>query len=201
MVLITIADIAVNVYGLYKYYNMEHLPIPKYMVDLSTDRNKETTYITYKSVRDNDGNPGDLNGNSSKEWLALYQTYDERAGAPIAAPESGYVMRVCSDGDYDYERGQSALHLFGIPDSGRTNLTSTEWSYNDKNGKTFFIYSHYDGKIIEENTEVAEAEATQTGTAMSEGVIILIAVCAMGVVIAFVVAVGYSRKKKKGMKD
>ena len=232
MVLITIADIAVNVYGLYKYYNMEHLPIPKYMVDLSTDRNKETTYITYKSVRDNDGNPGDLNGNSSKEWLALYQTYDERAGAPIAAPESGYVMRVCSDGDYDYERGQSALHLFGIPDSGRTNLTSTEWSYNDKNGKTFFIYSHYDGKIIEEEsvaekdkeeketvseassesvsgnavdvanpeTEVVEAEATQTGTAMSGGVIILIAVCAMGVVIAFV-AVGYSRRKKKGMKD
>ena len=233
MILITIADIAVNVYGLYQYYNMEHLPIPKYMVDLSTDRNKETTYITYKSVPDNDGNPGDLNGRSSKEWLALYQTYDERAGAPIAAPESGYVMRVCSDGDYDYERGQSALHLFGISDSERTNLTSTEWSYNDKNGKTFFIYSHYDGKIIEEEsvaekdkeeketvseassesvsgnavdvanpeTEVVEAEATQTGTAMSGGVIILIAVCAMGVVIAFVVAVGYSRKKKKGMKD
>ena len=227
MILITIADIAVNVYGLYQYYNMEHLPIPKYMVDLSTDRNKETTYITYKSVPDNDGNPGDLNGRSSKEWLALYQTYDERAGAPIAAPESGYVMRVCSDGDYDYERGQSALHLFGISDSERTNLTSTEWSYNDKNGKTFFIYSHYDGKIIEEDkeekeivseassesvsgnavdvanpeTEVVEAEATQTGTAMSGGVIILIAVCAMGVVIAFVVAVGYSRKKKKGMKD
>ena len=233
MILISIADIAVNVYGLYQYYNMEHLPIPKYMVDLSTDRNKETTYITYKSVPDNDGNPGDLNGRSSKEWLALYQTYDERAGAPIAAPESGYVMRVCSDGDYDYERGQSALHLFGISDSERTNLTSTEWSYNDKNGKTFFIYSHYDGKIIEEEsvaendkeeketvseassesvsgnavdvanpeTEVVEAEATQTGTAMSGGVIILIAVCAMGVVIAFVVAVGYSRKKKKGMKD
>ena len=57
---------------------------------------------------------------------------------------------VWQDVDYDYERGQSALHLFGIPDSGRTNLTSTEWSYNDKNGKTFFIYSHYDGKIIEE---------------------------------------------------
>jgi hypothetical protein len=229
LILVTVADIAVNVYHLYQYYNREHLPIPKYMVDLSTDRNKETTYITYKSVSDNDGNPGDLNSNSSKEWLALYQTYDERAGAPIVAPESGYVMRVCSDGDYDYERGQSALHLFGIPDSGRTNLTSTEWSYNDKNGKTFFIYSHYDGKIIEEEsvaeknkeeketvseasyesvsgnavdvatpeTEVVEAEATQTGTAMSGGVIMLIAVCAMGVVIAFV-AVGYSRRKKKG---
>ena len=197
-VLVAVADIAINAVALYQYYNRDHLPKPKYMVDMSTNRDKETSYVTYKAVMDDFEKPGDLNGGSCKQWLAMYQTYDERAGKPIAAPESGYPMTVCYGGAKGKD-DQMPLHVFGKPNSAQ-NLTYSDgengWSYNDKNNGTYFFFTRYDGRSVEENGE----KATQAGTTMSGGMIALIGVGVAGaVVIVFLVA--YTSRKRKRRDD
>ncbi len=219
-ILASAADIALSVIALRDYYNREHLPIPKRMVDMSTNKEKETSYVVYKTVRDNSGEPGDLNGGSSKQWLALYQTYDDRAGQPILAPESGASMKVV----YGKNRADdlSPLHMFGTPTVPQ-NLTFADgeegWSYNDKNNGTYLFFSRSGDKVIEEeeekevvsekkdeaaseNADVATSEAVsgsavaedQTGTAISGGYIILIAA---GVLIIAFCVILYTRKRGK----
>ena len=220
-ILASAADIALSVIALRDYYNREHLPIPKRMVDMSTNKEKETSYVVYKTVRDNSGEPGDLNGGSSKQWLALYQTYDDRAGQPILAPESEASMKVV----YGKNRADnlSPLHMFGTPTVPQ-NLTFADgeegWSYNDKNDGTYLFFSRSGDKVIEEeeekevvsekkdeaaskNADVATSEAVsgsavadddQTGTALSGGYIVLIAA---GVVIIAFCVILYTRKRGK----
>lgn len=219
-ILASAADIALSVIALRDYYNREHLPIPKRMVDMSTNKEKETSYVVYKTVRDNSGEPGDLNGGSSKQWLALYQTYDDRAGQPILAPESGASMKVV----YGENRADnlSPLHMFGTPTVPQ-NLTFADgeegWSYNDNNNGTYLFFSRSGDKVIgeeekevvsekkdeaaSENADVATSEAVsgsavadedQTGTAISGGYIILIAA---GVLIIAFCVILYTRKRGK----
>ncbi len=212
MILIAVADIAVNVVALYQYYNREHLPIPKYMVDMSTNKEKETSYVTYNSVVDENGNPGDLNGDSAKQWLGLYQTYDERAGEPIAAPESGYPIKV-SYGSAENKDDLSPLHMFGKPNAVQ-NLTYADgesgWSYNDDKKGTYLFFTRYDGNYVDEADEelVVSDQATdsasgsavdgsQAGTAISGGFIVLIAGCAVVVFFFVFIAFTGSRRRKK----
>ena len=170
-IILAVADIVLNVVALYQYYNRDHVPIPHHMVDMTVNRNEETSYLTYKSVRDNNGNPGDLNGGSSKQWLALYQTYDERAGAPIMAPESGYELKVYYGDNRSKSSAATPLHMFGQPNTPQ-NLTNADgekgWSYRDGMGGTYLFFSRYDGKSIddeaagEDKKEKASAEPSAT---------------------------------------
>ena len=168
LILVAVADVIMNVVALIDYYNRDHLPIPHYIVDMTTNKNEETSYVSYKSVRDNNGNPGDLNGGSSKQWLALYQTYDERAGAPIVAPGTGYYGYELKVYYGNSRRGSyctTPLHMFGTPNVEQ-NLTNADgekgWSYNDKRGGTYLYYSHYDGSLV------SNKEDEKTGETVSD---------------------------------
>ena len=212
MILVAVADIVVNAIALYEYYHRDHLPIPKSMVDMSTNKEKETSYVNYKSVRDNDGEPGDLNGMGGKQWLALYQTYDDRAGQPILAPESGFPIKVMYGGTSS-EATLSPLHMFGKPNAAQ-NLTFADgdngWSYADFNNGTYLFFTRYDGNYVEEADEelVVSDQATdsasgsavdgsQAGTAISGGFIVLIAGCAVVVFFFVFIAFTGSRRRKK----
>lgn len=216
LILVTVADIAVNVYHLYQYYNREHLPIPKNMIEMSTNENKETAYVTYKSVRDNSGDPGDLNGGSSKQWLALYQTHDDRAGEPIAAPESGYPITVLYGGT-STRSDYLPLHMFGTVHVAQ-NLTFADgdagYSFEDKKDGTYLYFMRYYGETTEEGTvsetssdsasgntvDVANAEKgeDQTATVLSTGTIALIGFGSVVFIALVVLVILNSRKKKKG---
>ena len=145
VILLAAADIALNIYSIYKYYNTEHIPIPHHMVAASHSETEEESYIAYKSVPDQNGDCGDLNGGSCRQWLALYYTKDEKAGEPLLAPgqDENIVMRTGNSslpGD-----GYSPLHMFGTPGAAQ-NLTFADgengWSYNDKNGGTYLFFTH-----------------------------------------------------------
>ena len=216
MILVAVADIVVNAVALYQYYHRDHLPIPKSIVDMSTNREQETSYVTYKSVRDNNGNPGDVNGMAGKQWLALYQTKDERAGKPILAPESGYLMKVVHGGTLS-EATLSPLHMFGQPNAAQ-NLTFADgdngWSYDDRLDGTYLYFTRYDGQIIDEEGENAVVSgetsegasgsavntdgADQVGTALSGGGIALIAAGAVVVIFFGIFVIKGSRRRKRG---
>ena len=142
-ILIAALDIAMTAYELYNYYNRDHLPIPHYMVDLSYDENKETSFIAYRGVLDQDGDQGDLNGGGGKQWLALYASYDEDAGDPILAPDGDLHKGVTQRGKSTIPDGYSPLHFFGKPNAAQ-NLTFADgdngWSYNDDEGGTYFFF-------------------------------------------------------------
>jgi hypothetical protein len=183
-VLLASADIAITAYSLYKYYNVEHTPIPHHMVDLSYGENKESAYVAYMSVRDQDGNPGDLNGKDCKQWLALYYTKDKKAGNPILAPKNGSVMAVKTGDSSLPDSNYSPLHMFGTPNVAQ-NLTFADgdngWSYNDKNKGTYLFFIHADAQVNYSDPKTQgsgsgsdTAVVKDAGTAVSTGVIILI---------------------------
>ena len=207
-ILLSAADIALTVYSLYKYYNVEHLQIPHHMVDMKYSETQETSFIAYKSVPDQDGNYGDLNGNNARQWLALYYTKDKKAGAPLLAPtENGHEMVVKVGSSETPGTGYSPLYMFGTPNVAQ-NLTFADgdngYSFNDKKGGTYLFFSHankvitYTGTNTEESTpsptpmadtnekatEAATGQAVetdQTGTVVSGGYIVLAG--AVGVVL------------------
>ena len=142
-IIIAVLDITMTTIELYKYYNRDHLPIPHYMVDVSYNENKETSFIAYRGVLDQDGDQGDLNGGSGKQWLALYASYDEDAGDPILAPDGDLHKGITQRGKSTTPDGYSPLHFFGKPNAPQ-NLTFADgdngWSYNDDEGGTYFFF-------------------------------------------------------------
>ena len=207
-VLLSAADIAITAYSLYKYYNMDHTPIPHHMVDLSYGENKESAYVAYMSVRDQDNNCGDINGGDCKQWLALYYTKDEKAGDPILAPNEGSGLVVKTGDPAMPDNSYSPLHMFGTPNVAQ-NLTFADgdngWSYNDKNNGTYLFFTHADAQIsYSDPTAKAAAPAANadkaqgsdisaskdSGTVISTGVIVLIGVAGIvtGIFIGLVTA-------------
>ena len=168
-ILLAVADIVMTGITLYKYYNREHLPIPHHMVDLTYNEDKESSYIAYKSVPDQDGNCGDLNGGGGKQWLAIYATHDEDAGDPILAPAEGsenFILQKKSSkapkGDY------SPLHMFGSFNTAQ-NLTYADgengWSYNDKMGGIYLYFKRDENPF----TRTEDTTVTAAGTIMASG--------------------------------
>ena len=193
-IVIAVADITMTVIELYKYYNRDHLPIPKYMVDMSYNENKETSFIAYRGVLDQDGDQGDLNGGGGKQWLALYASYDEDAGDPIFAPDGALHKGITQRGKSTIPDGYSPLHFFGKPNAAQ-NLTFADgdngWSYNDDEGGTYFFFER------DKNWQLANAE--NAATALSFGTIALIG--GIGLLLGFALAailftVYFKRKRK-----
>lgn len=138
-------DIVLTCVTLVEYYNRKHDSIPKLIVDVSYNADKETSYIYYKSVKDNHNECGDLNGEGGKQWLAIYSTKDPGAGNPILAPDekSGINDIKVVHKDSKVPTGYSPLHMFGTPNSAQ-NLTFADgesgYSYNDKKGGTYLFF-------------------------------------------------------------
>ena len=163
-IILCAADIALTVYTLYKYYNREHLDIPKYMVDISYDEDKETSYVNYKMLKTQDGGDGDLNAGIGKQWLAIYQTKDEDVGNPIIVSDDKPI--VVQYGKSKAPEGYSPLHLFGVLSSAQ-NLTFEDgesgWSYNDKKGGTYLFFNRSDfPKSGNQEGTVIDYEANKT---------------------------------------
>ena len=164
-VLLAVADITMSIIVLYNYYNRDHLPIPHHMVDLSYNENKETSYIVYKNVLDNNGKNGDMNGNCGKQWLALYATHDPDAGAPILAPVEGqknmFVQRGSSE---NKDTGYSPLHMFGTPNVPQ-NLTFCDgengYSFDDTYNGTYLFFRHDGSTVNTKATTEASVEENQ----------------------------------------
>ena len=166
-VLLAVADITMSIVALYNYYNRDHLPIPHHMVDMSYNENKETSYIIYKSVLDNNGKYGDLNGDCGKQWLALYATHDVDAGTPILAPGDGQFDMFVQRGSADNKAtGYSPLHMFGTPNVAQ-NLTFSDgengYSFGDDYNGTYLFFRH-DGSAV-----TATQTSEQTGATSEDG--------------------------------
>jgi hypothetical protein len=145
-ILLSATEIALTIYSLYEYYNVDHLQIPHHMVDMKYSETEEASYVAYKSVTDQDGNYGDLNGNNARQWLALYYTKDKKAGAPLLAPtENGHEMVIKVGSTEVPGTGYAPLHMFGTPKTAQ-NLTFADgdsgYCYNDKKGGTYLYFSH-----------------------------------------------------------
>lgn len=221
-VLLAVADIALNVVKLYRYYNVDHLPIPHHMVDLSYDEDKASSFVNYTTVRDQNDSPGDVNGNGGKQWLALYQTKDSDAGDPILAPENGeaFAMIVQNGSDQASDEKYSPLHMFGTPNTAQ-NLTFADgdsgYSYNDDNNGTYLFFRRDTGDALVDPEDEPENEGGDSasvgaasgsasdgyvGTAMNSGAIILSAsVGAVAGIFIGVVGARFSRRKRKPGED
>ena len=223
-IILAVVDITMTAIALYKYYNVDHLPIPHHMVDISYNEDKETSYINYKSVTNQNGDYGDLNGGGGKQWLALYQTHDEDAGDPIVAPGGGVDIKVVTGSDKTPD-GYSPLHMFGEPNVVQ-NLTFADgdngWSYNDSVNGTYLFFRRDDSSFTgyeevaeeakEEETEAEAAADAASGSAASgssadtsgiatvvsqpTGILYGVGGVVVGIVIGFVGA-GVLRKKKR----
>ena len=191
-ILLAAADIAIAGVALYQYYNRDHLPIPHHMVDLSYNKAKETSYTVYKSVPDTNGNYGDLNGGSGKQWLALYASRDEEAGSPILADEFVVKMGTTDAPEKQYQRYQP-LHMFGTP-SVAQNLTYADgdngFSYNDKENGIYLYFQNNPFAFFEDDDQVGTVIGGGSTTAVAGILGVLV-----GGFIGFVIA--DKRRKKR----
>ena len=179
-ILLAVADITLTIITLVEYYNRDHLPIPKFMVDVLSYEDTETAYVRYRSVPDQNGNNGDLNGGGGKQWLALYQTREESGGKPIIAPSAtGKEIQVLTgSSNKNTPANYYPLHMFGTYNASQ-NLTFADgekgFSYNDKkNG----IYLYFQRDL--------EANTSLIGTVMGRDSVALIG---GGALLGFMIAV------------
>ena len=224
--LMSVADLVMTSIALGKYYTRDHLPIPGYMVDMSYYKENETSFINYKSVPDQDGGHGDVNGGGGKQWLALYQTHDEDAGNPILAPENGKKFKILvqyGSSEAPKTEGYTPLHLFGAPNTAQ-NLTFSDgesgWSFNDKKNGTYVFFRREKSETVADETyeeeeevvdpaaddDVAEASSggsaavsgssADTGAVVGNGTVVMVGVC--GVILGMIVMALIRRKKESG---
>ncbi len=224
VLLMSVADIVMTAIALGKYYTRDHLPIPGYMVDMSYNEESETSFTNYKSVPDQDGGHGDVNGGGGKQWLALYQTHDEDAGSPLLAPENGEEFGIIvqyGSSEEPKTEGYTPLHLFGAPNTPQ-NLTFADgesgWSYNDKKNGTYVFFRRemsstgedekeevvdpaVSGNAVDASSDespVVSGSAADIGTATGTGTTVLVGVlCGACGVILGVTVMGLIRRKKK----
>ena len=168
---LTAISIGLTIYDLYRFYNIDYTPIPKYIVDeadiTSVDgngkqivvrndaayykvvtTNRPETHGQYKALNDY----ADLNGDVGKEWLALY-TAALPGGEPIIADSFTVVTGSTRIPD-GYEK---SIHMFGS--TAAANLTDSRYTYNDDlNG----IYVYYKTEKAANSAETASVFAGST---------------------------------------
>ena len=195
-IVLCIVDIVVTCITLVQYYNRKHDSIPRMIVDMSYNDAKETSYINYKSVHDNNDECGDLNGEGGKQWLALYATKDPNAGNPILAPieESNINDFKVVHKDSKTPNGYSPLHMFGTPNAAQ-NLTFADgesgYSYNDKEGGTYLFFKR--DNSLDEDMFGAGTAMGNTGLVLR---IIAPVIIGIGIGCGFTTIVKKRRKKQ-----
>ena len=194
---ITAFSIVMTIYDLYRYYNVDYTPIPKYIVDeadittLDADGSRivvrnDAAYYTvaltnrpetadhYKCLEDF----SDLNGDAGKEWLALYYNKDVNR-EPILADSLKVVTGTASIPE-GYTKG---IHMFGS--TAAANITDSRYTYNDNlNG----IYVYY---MTEETSPADAASVFSAGNLAVIGVSGL----ALGAVLGVITTSVIKRKK------
>ncbi|MCR5203191.1 MAG: hypothetical protein K6D02_08925 [Lachnospiraceae bacterium] len=192
-----------------EYYKGDYSKeIPKYMVDLNYDEDKDA-YFNYYEValcNRNDENMtgykregeeakglkdyGDINGDTGKQWVALYYSTDETAGEPILA--DSFVVKY---GKNSYDEEYKQLHSFNEPGTG-FNLTSSVYCYNDKNNGTYLWYKVDENK---DNNKDNSNNSTQAASAFDgRGKVGIAALSGIvGILFGYVVSVLMGRRKKE----
>ena len=195
---LTVISVALTVYDLYRFYNVNYTPIPKYIVDeaditkLDRDGNKivvrnDASYYTaamtnrsekheqYKALNDY----ADLNGDVGKEWLALYYCRNINA-EPILADSFKIVTGTASMPE-GYNKG---IHMFGS--NAAANLTDSRYTYNYKlNG----LYVYY----LTETAAPSQAASTFSGGALA---LVGAGGAVIGAALGAIAALMIKRKKK-----
>ena len=135
----TLISVGITIHDWYHYkkisHNQKQLPIPEVIIDidLENDAGKYVTYHVAKWNRNRNDNGdradrADLNGDASREWLALYTTTDKMMGAPILA--DSLVARTGIDGGHD-SPGEGYVPLTMFEDESIQNLVDDRYSFAD----------------------------------------------------------------------
>ena len=202
--ILAVVSIALTAYDIYRYYNINYTPIPKYIVDeadityLDADGNKLVTrndtayYAVAKTNRPETHEQhqalkdyADLNGDAGQEWLALYSA-KQTGGEPILA-NSLKVVTGSTSLPEGYTKG---IHMFGS--NAAANLTDSRYTYNDNlNG----IYVYF-------RTETASV-STETASVFSGSAIALVGTgCGLaGAALGALATVLVKRKKEEPQPD
>ena len=195
---LTVISIFMTVYDLYRYYNVNYTPIPKYIVDeadiTTTDpdgnqivvrndaayytvalTNREENAEHYKSLEDF----SDLNGDVGRQWLALY--YNKNVNDEPILADSLKVVKGSTKIPDGYSR---SIHMFGS--NAAMNLTDSNYTYNDDlNG----LYIYF---------KTAASAPTDTASVFTGGMLAIVGVggTLVGAAIGALVTVLIKRKKK-----
>ena len=171
---VCIAGIALSIYStvcivqdIYDYYHQEMQPIPRILVNESSDEKGRSTYTYYACAEcnraeqgfanDDLGVYGDMNGDVGKQWLALYTTKDKAAGEPITVD----IIAQKGSNKFPADKG-TTIRLFGKTDS--LNIVSEEFCYNDEfDGLYIFSGTESKNNASREDTK-APADTSDTGT-------------------------------------
>ncbi|MCR5203190.1 MAG: hypothetical protein K6D02_08920 [Lachnospiraceae bacterium] len=188
-----------------KYYSGDYsVDIPRFMVDLNYNENDEVYFNYYEAARCNRNAPsmdgekkdnaglkdfGDINGDTGKQWVALYTTKDKSAGKPILAGSLEVVR-----GNYVFDEKYKAISSFNEPATS-FNFTSMVYCYADDNEGTYVRYKTDDGSV--DNLQ-NNKNATSVGSIFNNtGKTILIVSTIAGILLGFAGARLTTRKKKE----
>ncbi|MCR5201870.1 MAG: hypothetical protein K6D02_02075 [Lachnospiraceae bacterium] len=147
--------------------------IPEFMVDVSKDDNGFKEYTYYRVVKCNRNDSeftgvkrteeglkdyGDINGDTGKQWVALYTTIDPNFGEPILADS----LKV-QNGNISILKKNTVIHSFNEPNVS-FNLTSQIYNYSDEKGGTYVTYETEASSTKNINTNTASAFSDKPNT-------------------------------------
>ena len=216
--IIAIGSAVVAVYDTYKYYHRDYAPIPRRIVDESSDEDGRSIFTIYDCTlcnrssqgfrKDELGDYGDLNGDVGKQWLALYTTKDKAAGDPIT------TNIITQKGSNKVPSGMTTgIRLFDQTDT--VNLVSTEYCYNDKLGGLYVFCASQkpdpsektdtSSSMADSSTESSETEASSESTATAAASVVgagtltlsCVGSAAVGALICFLIV----RRKKSSRSE
>ncbi len=173
------------------YYNVDFLPIPKFIVDQGVNDKDEKVFTYYTAVTCNRQDAkmttdktkvlkdfGDINGDVGKQWVALYTTKDKAAGNPVT------VDFITQYGNANIPKESTALSLFGEKVS--QNLTNAKNGFTYADGKNgIYLFFNTDSTAF-----AGSAISSQTYVLIASGTLIVLAAATFFVVKAV-------KKKKK----
>ena len=133
---------------------IDHSKFPDYVFDSADTADGEVT-VKYKSVRDQDGNVGDLNRRKQSKWALLAYTTDKNVGSPVRADSEGNIFKVLY-GDAAVQNGYDCVNFFGERNPANAN-------YQTSKDKKHGVYISYrTEQSIENEVSVPDTEAQQT---------------------------------------
>ena len=213
-ILLAVSSAAYTVYEVYEYYHQDYNPIPRIIVNESSDEMGRATYTYYECTlcnraaqgfaNDTLGSYGDMNGDVGKRWLALYTTKDKAAGDAITAD----IIAQKGKNEMPLDKN-TGIKLFGRTDT--VNLVSEEYGYNDTIGG-LYIFCGTESSSAADEGKTAETTDTQdtaskanadnaqtpqnTGSVVGTGIMAISCVssAAVGALVCWIVL----RKKRKG---
>ncbi len=213
-ILLAVSSAAYTVYEVYEYYHQDYNPIPRIIVNESSDEKGRATYTYYECTlcnraaqgfaNDTLGSYGDMNGDVGKRWLALYTTKDKAAGDAITAD----IIAQKGKNEMPLDKN-TGTKLFGRTDT--VNLVSEEYGYNDTIGG-LYIFCGTESSSAADEGKTAETTDTQdtaskanadnaqtpqnTGSVVGTGIMAISCVssAAVGALVCWIVL----RKKRKG---